>query len=110
MDARARLARTGRRPDRTRFRADTAELLVAAALLLAAAPSAEAGDHNMRVNEISPGEGFVELLDVPPTGATGPASGTTPTRTGRSRCCPDRETGVRAGRPACRWPVRPPCP
>lgn len=38
------------------------------AVFLSAAPGAAATDHNMRVNEISPGEGFVELLDVLPGG------------------------------------------
>jgi len=40
--------------------------------LLAAAPAALASDHNMRLNEISPSAGFVELLDVLPGGESLP--------------------------------------
>jgi hypothetical protein len=43
-------------------------LPICAALSLALAPTATASDHNMRVNEVAPSEGSVELLDVLPGG------------------------------------------
>jgi hypothetical protein len=49
-------------------------LPICAALSLALAPAAMASDHNMRVNEVAPSEGFVELLDVLPGGEPFPES------------------------------------
>jgi len=54
------------------WRSGAAITAALAAGLLAAAPAAVATDHNMRVNEIAPAEGFVELIDVLPGGEATP--------------------------------------